>query len=43
MVVDGSCFMWVSKKVHVGSERTVAVIATQLELSVPVLLKSQGL
>ena len=43
MVTDGSCLIRVSSKVCVGSERAVAVVATQPELSVSVFLKSQGL
>jgi hypothetical protein len=43
MVVDSSRLMRAGAKVCVGSERTVAVVATQPELSEPILLKSQGL
>lgn len=42
MIVDGSCLMRASFKFCVGSEQAVAGVATQAELSVPVLLKSQG-
>ena len=43
VVVDGSCLMRASFKFCVGSEQAVAVVATQPELSVAGLLKSQGL
>ncbi len=43
MLVDGSCLMRASFKLCVGSEQAVAEFATQTELSVIVLLKSQGL
>jgi len=43
MIVDGSCLMWASLEFCVGLEQAVAVIATQPELLVYLILKSQGL
>jgi len=43
MIMDSGCMMPAGTEVCVGSERTVAVVATQPELSVTILLKSQGL